>query len=309
MTTNWTYDPNTVGTKMTPRVAAALQAGIEHFRSAAADDQTKEILVLVDNQVDFIHVDGALSVPGAVADTRRTIDFILRRTQQGRLTAIAASLDSHVPIQIFFPSWWEDQNGNEPAPYTLITVEDTERRRWRPRYEREWSKSYVRKLDSQAKKDLMVWPYHTMIGTMGHNVEPSLFEAIMYHSGARLSQPTFLTKGTIPKTENYSILEPEVKVADHPQGGLNTHFLDMLASYARIYVAGQAKSHCVLETARSIHRFFGSTRPEVLQNVVYLMDCMSSVAHPKIDFDAMANEAFAEFERDGAQLMLSTDVA
>jgi nicotinamidase/pyrazinamidase len=308
MMNTWTYDQNKVGTLYVPNVAGAIAAGAAQRVDPSEHDTQKEILVLVDTQVDFVHADGALSVPGAVEDTKRTIDFILKRTASGKLTAIAASLDSHLPIQIFFSSWWEDRNGNEPAPFTAITSESIAKGEWRPRYDRKWSIDYVKKLEDQSKKVLMIWPYHTKIGTPGHAMTPALYEAVVYHSAARLAQPVFLTKGSIPKTEHYSILEPEVKVPNHPQGGLNTHFLDMLATYDRIYIAGQAKSHCVLETVESIQRYFQNDQT-VLNRCYYLMDCMSSVAHPQIDFESIAQARYNELARMGTHLVLSTQVA
>ena len=99
----------------------------------------------------------------------------------------------------------------------------------------------------------MIWPFHTMVGTVGHNLSPSLYEAICFHSAARQSQPVKLTKGSIPQTEHYSILEPEVKVTDHPQGGLNQALLNELGGYDLVYLAGQAKSHCVLRDGELNH--------------------------------------------------------
>ncbi|MEP7294031.1 MAG: isochorismatase, partial [Chloroflexota bacterium] len=137
-------------------------------------------------------------------------------------------------------------------------------------------------------------PYHTLIGTPGHSITPALYEAIAFHSVARRTQPVFLQKGTIPQTEYYSMLEPEVKVPEHAMGRLNVSFLNMLADYDRIFIAGEAKSHCVLETVNSIMRYF-ATQPEMLDKFRILSDCMSSVAHPTIDFDALADEAFARY--------------
>jgi nicotinamidase-related amidase len=161
---------------------------------------------------------------------------------------------------------------------------------------------YCEKLEEFSKKELMIWPYHTLIGTPGHALTPALYEAIAYHSAARQSQPIFLEKGTIPETEYYSILEPEVKVPDHPLGTLNVPFLDMLAGYDRVYIAGEAKSHCVLETVTSIMRYFAD-RPGVISKIRLLQDCMSSVAHPTIDFDTLANRSLAVFKAKGLQMV------
>lgn len=298
------YDPAKVGTLYVPNTFEAVTQGQAAGLSPADQDHRRVLLLLVDAQVDFIHPDGALSVPGAVDDTRRTIEWLYRHV--GQVTAVAASLDSHTPIQIFYPTWWADQDGNPPAPFTLITADDVRQGRWKPLFEPEWSVRYVQTLEAQAKKILTIWPFHTMIGTPGQTLTPALYEAIAYHAGARRAQPIFLTKGAIPKTENYSILEPEVKVPDHPLGDLNRQFLEMLTSYDLVYIAGQAKSHCVLETATSIMRYFAD-QPDRIARLRFLIDCTSSVVHPQIDFDALANAALTQFEAQGLHLVRSTD--
>ncbi|HYO87976.1 MAG TPA: cysteine hydrolase family protein [Candidatus Limnocylindrales bacterium] len=298
------YLPEQVGQLYAPNAAAAVSAGRQAGMKPSSTDRQRTLLLLVDAQVDFIHTDGALSVPGAVDDTRRTIEWLCRNA--GEVTTIAASLDSHVPIQIFFPTWWVDDAGQHPEPYTTITSHEVDRRRWRPLYEPEWSQEYVERLEHDSRKELMIWPYHVLIGTVGHSFSPALYEAVAFHTAARQSQPIFLAKGSIPKTEHYSILEPEVKVPEAPLGSLNIGFLSMIATYDRIYIAGQAKSHCVLETVASMMRYF-KDRPDTISKIRVLMDCTSSVAHPEIDFDVMADEALAVYAERGLTLANSTD--
>jgi len=293
------YKPENVGQIYVPDTAAAVLAGRAANLNPASKAQVKTILVLVDVQVDFVHETGALVVPGAVEDTRRTIEWIFNNVN--RITTIAASLDSHVPIQIYFPTWWADENNAHPAPYTVIRSEDVQAGKWRPLYDEEWSMEYVELLEKGSRKELMIWPYHCLEGTPGHSLMPALYEAIAYHSAARQTQPIFLSKGSIPQTEYYSMLEPEVKVPEHPLGTLNTDFLNTVASYDKIYVAGQAKSHCVLETVSSMMRYFDD-QPKVINKMRVLKDCMSSVRHPTIDFDTMANKAFKAFEQRGLQI-------
>lgn len=298
------YEPARVGRRYVPEIAQVVVEGQTAGLRAAHEDQRRTILLLVDAQVDFVHTDGALSVPGAVDDTRRTIEWLFAHTPA--ITAIAASLDSHIPTQIFFPPWWANADGDHPAPYTPISADDVEQGRWRPLFEPEWSRSYVRRLEENARKTLMIWPYHTLIGTPGHTLTPALYEAVAYHAAARQSQPAFLTKGTIAKTEYYSLLEPEVKVPDHPEGDLKTDFLHYLASYDRVYVAGQAKSHCVLETVGSVMRYFAG-QPDQISKWHVLTDCMSPVAHPQIDFGTLADETFARFAEQGLKLVTTQD--
>jgi nicotinamidase-related amidase len=299
------YHPRRVGELYAPRMTDVVEQGRAAGLSVSSADTTRTILVLVDTQVDFIHADGALSVPGAVDDTRRTIEWIFRHAP--RLTTIAASFDSHVPIQIFFPTWWVGADGEHPAPYTAISSQDVARGIWRPLYEPEWSVQYVAQLEAQAKKALMIWPYHTLIGTTGHTMTPALYEAVAYHTAARQSPPVFLSKGSIPKTEHYSILEPEVKVPEHAQGGLNTAFLDMLATYNEVYIAGQAKSHCVLETVTSTMRYF-EDQPNVIRKLHVLTDATSSVPHPQIDFDRIADEVLQSYAERGLKLETTASI-
>lgn len=298
------YVPDRVGQNFVPDTGRAIAEGGAAQLAPSKLDRTRTILLLVDMQVDFIHTDGALSVPGAIADTRRTIEWIYDHLEG--ITTIAASLDSHLPLQIFSSAWWVHQDGGHPEPYTVITSSSVAAGIWRPLYEPDWSTYYVQQLEVQARKALMIWPYHTLLGTPGHSLTPALYEAIAFHSAARQSQPIFLTKGSIPKTEHYSILEPEVKVPEQPSGELNVTFLEMLASYDRVFIAGQAKSHCVLETIASIMRHF-ARHPRIIAKMRVLLDCTSSVQHPEIDFDALANDALAEFAERGLVLVNSTD--
>ena len=298
------YDPQRVGNLYLPDMPTAVAAG-EHARlRPASSDSRRVMLLLVDCQIDFIFSEGTLCVSGAIADTQRTIEWLYRNAAD--LTSIAASLDSHTSFQIFSPTWWTDEQGQHPAPFTPISTADVRAGKWRPLIDPAWSLRYVEELEQGGKYALMIWPYHTLIGTPGHALVPALSEAIMYHAAARRAQPTWLLKGSIPQTEHYSILEPEVKVPSHPLGSLNTAFLDMLARYDLVYVAGQAKSHCVLATMRSIMTYFAD-QPDVIAKLRFLMDCTSSVAHPTIDFDALADAELQAMAAKGMRLVTSAD--
>lgn len=288
------YRPERVGTVYSPNVNAATVTGNNAGLKSSSEDKRRVYLLLIDVQVDFVHPDGALYVPGALDDTRRTVEWIYHHA--GEITTIGASLDSHLPIQIFHPAWWQDADGNHPNPFTVITSDEVKSGKWKALYMPDWSLSYTEKLEENARKTLMVWPYHCLVGTPGHTLVPALYEAIAYHTAARQSQPDLLTKGMIPQTENYSIMEPEVKVPQHPNGDVNRSFMDNLAAYDLIYVAGQAKSHCVLETVSSMMRYYP---PQIIEKMRVLSDGMSSVAHPEIDFDALADAAFGRFQENG----------
>jgi nicotinamidase/pyrazinamidase len=297
------YHAERVGELYTPDILNVTRQALANKITPSEQDETRTALMLIDMQVDFIHPEGALSVPGAVDDTQRTIEWMYNNLEG--ITTVFASLDSHLPLQIFSPSWWVDETGQHPEPYTVISAETVMRGKWHPVYEVAWSKQYVQILERDAKKQLMIWPYHTLTGTVGHNFMPALYEAITYHSSVRQTQPEIIIKGSIAKSEHYSIFEPEVKLDNLNDGGLNKSLLEQLTEYEKIYVAGEAKSHCVLETISTMMRYFAE-RPEIIQRIHVLEDCMSSVAHPEIDFESIAKDALNSFAKEGLQLVSSS---
>lgn len=296
------YQPERVKDLYIPNLQASFEAGSAAFKKPISMDHPKVLAWLIDIQVDFVYPApiGNLPVPHALEDTQRTIEWIYRNAHQ--VTQIAASLDTHYPLHIFYPEWWQRADGSRPKPYTVITAEEVKRGDWRATIDPAWSVHYVEELERIGKKRLMIWPYHCMEGSTGRALVPALMEAIVYHSGVRRVQPRFLTKGTIAETEFYSVLEPEVKYQRHPDGGLNTRFLDFLLEFDLIYVAGQARSHCVLETMNSVLRHFGD-QPSVIEKLRFLNDCTSSI----LGFEADTEAAIKLCEARGVRLVSSMD--
>ena len=298
------YDPNRIGTLYYPDIAAIAASAREAQLPPAANDEQSVHLVLIDMQVDFCHEQGSLFVPGAGGDLQRTIEFIYQYAD--RISQITCSLDSHLPHQIFHPAWWADEEGNHPAPFTLISFADIEAGKWLPLQKPQRSRNYVKQLEQKAKKVLTIWPYHVMIGGVGNALDPELFSAVLWHSFARDVVPTWLNKGNIPTTEHYSIVQPEIPEPDQPLGGKNRPFLDSLSQADVIVVAGEAESHCVLETLADIVEEFADTEG-ALQKIYFLSDCASPVVHPDIDFHALALEQFTKFEAQGVNFINSID--
>lgn len=294
------YNPTTVGTLYEPDLQRAYAAGVQAFQKPVSADSPRVLLWLVDMQNDFILPPplGRLSVPGAVEDARRTVEWIYQNVQH--ITHITASLDTHTPFQIFYPPWWRNANGENPAAYTVITADEVKRGVWTPTIDPEWSVEYVETLERDGKKQLMIWPFHCMEGTSGRSLLPAISEAIMFHSAARAAQPLYLTKGMIPNTEFYSVVEAEVKVPNHPESALNTRFLDLVAGYDLIYVAGEARSHCVLATLNSLMSYFVN-RPEVIAKLRFLDDCTSPIA----GFESATEQRIGEMAAAGMKIVKS----
>jgi nicotinamidase/pyrazinamidase len=288
-----------------PRFQSFTEAGRQASLTAAHSDTEKIALILVDYQHDFVDPTGTLYVPGSQQDVARLLTWFY--TNAHKISSIYASLDTHLPFQIFYSSWWKNpQTGEHPQPYTTITMDDVTNMKWVPVIDPNWSVRYVHQLQEKAKKDLMIWPYHTLEGTLGHMLVAPICEAIAWHSAARNAQPTNVVKGRTMRTEYYGIFGAEIPDPEDSESSLNVTLLDAVMKHDRVYIAGEAKSHCVLETERQLLGRFGN-QPELLKRLHFLRDCTSSVQHPTIDFDALAEAELAVMEQQGVQMVLSTE--
>jgi nicotinamidase-related amidase len=289
------------------RIAEFTAAGRRANLAPASSDSEKIAVVLLDYQHDFVDPSGTLYVPGSQADVARFLSWFYANAS--KITTIYASLDTHVPFQIFYSSWWINPlNHEHPQPFTVITGQDVDHRIWVPLLEPGWSVYYVHELQQKARKDLMIWPYHTMQGTLGHMLVSPISEAIAWHSAARQTQPVYIEKGLTPHTEFYGIFGVEVPDPKSPTGSLNTPLLDSVMQHDKVYIAGEAKSHCVLETERQIVEHY-SSQPGMLRKLYFLKDCTSAVQHPLVDFDALAEQELAKMREQGVNIVLSTQAS
>lgn len=297
----------------------------QHHIRPAAEDKFRVCLLAIDVQNTFcipgfeLFV-GGRSGMGAVEDNIRLCEFIYRHLEQ--ITEIALTMDTHKAVQIFHPVFWINAAGAHPAAMTMISLEDVEQGVWRANSAvapsiatsadrlQEYALHYVRKLNQDGKYPLTIWPYHSMLGGIGHAIVSSVEEACFFHNIARDSQTHFEPKGNNPLTENYSVLSPEV-LEDHQQQAIaqkNTVFLQKLLSFDAILIAGQAKSHCVAWTIDDLLTEIQATDPTLAQKVYLLEDCASPVVVPGVvDFTDQAEAAYQRFAAAGMQVVRSTE--
>ncbi|MBV9690834.1 MAG: hypothetical protein JO202_14140 [Ktedonobacteraceae bacterium] len=152
----------------------------------------------------------------------------------------------------------------------------------------------------------MIWPYHTMEGTLGHMLSAPISEALAWYSAARNTQPTYIVKGRTRRSEFYGIFGAEIPDAKDATSNLNITLLDAVMKHDKVYVAGEAKSHCVLESERQLIGYL-KDRPELMKRLHFLTDCTSSVKHPLIDFEALTETELAGMAQLGVQMVLSAD--
>jgi nicotinamidase-related amidase len=297
----------------------------EHRLRPAHEDSFHICLVLVDVQNTFCLPDFELFVAGrsgtgALDDNRRLCQFLYRNLDA--VTRVVPTLDTHQAVQIFHAVYLIDDAGRHPGPYTLVSADDVERGDWRvdadaaaaagiePEYAQRHLVHYTRTLARGGKYSLTIWPYHALLGGIGHALVPAVEEAVFFHGIARRSQPEFQIKGSNPLTEHYSVLGPEVR--DGPDGeriaARNDALVELLLEFDAIVIAGQAKSHCVAWTIDDLLEAGSAREAELARRVYLLEDCTSPVVVPgAVDYTEAADAAFERFADAGMHIVRSTD--
>jgi len=323
------FDPVKVGqvwrVPYQQRAADAEQWAATHQIKPASTDQPKVCLVAVDVQNTFCIPDfelyvGGRSGTGAVDDNRRLCEFIYRNLNV--ITQICPTMDTHQSLQIFHAIFLVNDQGQHPAPYSLITADDIAKGTWRFNaeiadrlgldsiYVQRHLEHYTRILSSGDKYALTIWPYHALLGGIGHALVSSFEEAAFFHGFARRTQPNFQMKGTNPLTENYSVLGPEVLTGPDGEAiaSKNFAFIDTLLDFDAIIIAGQAKSHCVAWTIQDLLDGIQQRDGSLAQKVYLLEDCSSPVVVPgAIDYTNEAEAAYQKFANAGMHLVRSTE--
>lgn len=242
----------------------------------------------------------ALPVPGAHADMLRLASLIDRIGS--KLYDIHVTMDSHNPLDIAHPSWWRNDKGDAPAPFTLISAADVRNGVWRSRNPAAQAHSlkYVETLEANARYVLVIWPEHCLIGQWGHNVHASVANALNTWARKRMEVVDYVTKGSNALTEHYSAVQAEVPDASDPSTMLNSRLIKTLAEADVVLIAGEALSHCVASTVRDIADNFGEHN---IQKLVLLTDCSSSVA----GFENLGAQFVSDLTARGMKTALSTD--
>ncbi|MCP6762611.1 MAG: isochorismatase [Fischerella sp. CENA71] len=324
------FNPETVGTVWrVPYQQSATDAQTwakQHDIKPASEDKNRICLLLIDVQNTFCIPEfelfvGGKSGTGAVDDNMRLCEFIYHNL--GAITKIVPTLDTHTVMQIFHPIFWVNNAGEHPIPAaTNIIPADIEQGIWKVNpsvafsleldYEflEKHAYHYVEQLTKNGKYPLTVWPYHSMLGGIGHALVSAVEEAIFFHCIARHSQTQFEIKGNNPLTENYSVLRPEVLSGFDERliAQKNISLIQYLLEFDAVVIAGQAKSHCVAWTIDDLLTEIRQVDSNLAKKVYLLEDCTSAVVVPGIvDYTEAADEAFQRFADAGMHIVKSSE--
>jgi nicotinamidase-related amidase len=281
---------------------------------------------LVDVQKDF-HPGGSLAIPTANDDAARIAQILTQHPT--KISRVVATMDSHQKLHIAHPGFWISENDSKthPNPFTIISSQDILDGIWKPRSDikippgtldggvldgledllasdgtidlYKYTIEYTKRLEANGKFKLCVWPEHCLIGSTGHGMVDVVFDAVKEWSQVTGGSVEWVLKGENLLTESYSALEAEVPVCQ--MTAFNSKLQASLQQSDQLLICGQAMSHCVNYTARSIIERWPKDR---LGNITIITDCASSVP----GFEEAGATFLKEMDDFGVKLKKSSEL-
>lgn len=243
------------------------------------DEEGECCVLIIDPQDDFMDT-GSLPVPGAKADMDRLISFLKKNDTQ--INSIVVTLDTHSLFHVGNAHAYTDNKGEDLAEQ--ITVYDPEEHC--PKQTKKGLKrhidSYASKLEKQGKKHIL-WPLHCQLGTHGHAVYEPLFKQLKKWSNVSFTEVRYVTKGCDTKYENFSVFRSagvdgnNYSNPDKEAFKFNIDLAKHLYSFPKLYIAGEARTHCVLDSVIDYVNWVKSRKNPNNQQIYILWDCMSDI--------------------------------
>jgi len=250
----------------------------------------------IDPQNSFCHPSGSLFVPGADKDMERAAEFIVRN--KSKIDYIGLTQDTHHIIDISHPAFWQDKDGKNPDPFTIITAADVKNGTWSPLYQPLKVIKYLEELEAQGEFPHCIWPEHCIKGSEGYAIYTPIMDAISeWARDNHFFQ--IVSKGEHPLTEHFGAFRANVPIPNEPSTQLNMGFVNVLEKYDVIYFFGEAKSHCVANTLKQAF-----DHPALAQKLVVLQDCMSNVP----GFETLADPIYAEAVKMNIEFANAADI-
>ncbi len=262
----------------------------------------KNALLIIDPQNSFCNPGdkngngrGSLYVEGAAEDMNRLGKWIVKN--KDLIDYIAITIDSHQPNDIAHPNFWQDKDGNFPAPFTIITSKDVESGTWTPRFDPKRCLDYLQALEKQGEYPHVIWPVHCVIGSEGAAIyQPLMNSLIDWTVKGKFYQ--IVTKGTYPFSEHFGAFKAQIPDIDRSETQLNQNLIKTLETYQNVYLAGEAKSHCVANSLKQVL----DEAPALAPKFIILEDAMSNVT----GFETIADPIYAKAKSMGVRFAATT---
>jgi len=261
---------------------------------------------LIDGRRTLVSESPALAVPGSHADMQRMAGFIEKAGKH--LSGIVATMDAHPFVAIERTTFWQNEAGEEVAPFTQITslsvlagnhapfnadrIDPVSGKRIGDRVV-----ELLQRLESAGRFTLMAWPVHCVTGTWGAALHPAITAALNQWERARGTSVHKVHKGQYALAEHYGVFEAETPIAEVPSTQFNTALADDLRCDV-LFLGGEASSHCVATSYYQLLAYRGTGA-----DIVLLTDCMSPVP----GFEAAHEQFLAKAQASGSLLMTASD--
>jgi nicotinamidase-related amidase len=313
----------------------ALEWKKKYSVSNAVLDNPTICYVPIDVMVTFLLEGGGLPIAGGLKAARLGIEWMYQHLQY--ITTMAPTMDTHTWGQIFHPPWLVDNNGQNPDPYgptgpVLVPHDDVKKGKWKFNaalanavlpfvskdklgeaytYLSNYTAYYTQTLSqggSTGKFELMVWPFHAMLGGIEHALLPSMHEMLFFHSCLRNAERRTQIKGGEPRSENYNPLEVEVTRDQngHPVGQVNTTFLKLILDHDYVITDGFASSHCFKWFMDYLVKKIQVQDPAMVKKVYirkYATAPVPIVIPGVVDFPQIAEDSFTAYAKAGVHVI------
>lgn len=253
-------------------------------------------LLIIDPQNCFCKEGASLYVSGAKEDSERLATLL--KKQPHLFSSIDISLDMHQKDDVGHPMYWVNDKREHPAPFTQITLQDFLEQKWFPANEKYTAKmsAYLYHLDKEKNFTHTVWPLHAEAGTPDADIVNSLQMALEEWELVNEKSCTKHIKGMDRHSEHYGIFQ-----AEGPNQEFNHKLInELFTEDAEIYVAGQAKSHCVATSLKQILNKY----PQFIPQITLISDATSNVG----GFEHVADSIYDALEKAGMKTITTEEL-
>ncbi len=133
---------------------------------------------------------------------------------------------------------------------------------------------------------------HCVIGSEGAAIYQPLMDAIeKWTVHGKFFQT--VAKGTFPFTEHFGAFQAQIPDPARPETQLNQGLIKTLEYYQNVYLAGEARSHCVANSLKQVM----NEAPDLAAKFVILEDAMSNVT----GFETIADPIYDKAKQIGVR--------
>jgi len=260
----------------------------------------KQNFLIIDPQKDFCDKNRSLYVNNADTDMQRLSKYLYSNKEN--FEKIFITKDIHRKESIFHPTWFIDSDGKNPLPFTNMSISKKygpyskiieykiESNKEAKEYfvtkesNKEWTFYYLKTL-KEHNIIHTIWPEHCIINTEGSEIVDCIKEVLEldnqiirmyndYRVHDNYIKYNIIPKGYNPRVESFSPFKTEVIDPDDENTELIKHILDDILNCDKLFVTGEALSHCVKKAVFDIKDYLKND----LSKMVFIKNCSSPVS-------------------------------